>query len=43
MAAAIAAPDRSPGAVAARQAAVAPLDWARTAAATLVLYRRALG
>lgn len=43
MGAAIAAPDRSPDAMAARQAAVAPLDWARTAAATLALYRRAVG
>lgn len=42
MAAAIEAPNRSPEAIAARQAAVAPLDWARTAAATLALYRRAL-
>ncbi|MFN6953767.1 MAG: glycosyltransferase family 4 protein [Acetobacteraceae bacterium] len=42
MAAAIEAPDRSPGAIAARQAAVASLDWSRTAAATLALYRRAL-
>jgi alpha-1,3-rhamnosyl/mannosyltransferase len=43
MAAAIESPERSPEAAAARQAAVAPLDWARTAAATLALYRRALG
>jgi alpha-1,3-rhamnosyl/mannosyltransferase len=43
MAAAIESPERSPEAVAARQAAVAPLDWARTAAATLALYRRVLG
>lgn len=43
MAAAIAAPERSPDAIAARQAAAAPLDWARTAAATLALYRRAVG
>jgi alpha-1,3-rhamnosyl/mannosyltransferase len=43
MAAAIDSPARSPEAVAARQAAVASLDWAGTADATLALYRRALG
>jgi glycosyltransferase involved in cell wall biosynthesis len=43
MAAAIAAPDRAPEAIAARHAAAPPLDWARTAAETRALYRRALG
>jgi glycosyltransferase involved in cell wall biosynthesis len=43
MAAAIAAPDRTAEAIAARHAAAPALDWAETAAETRALYRRALG